>query len=852
MARKPSRIGSALVVTLAMLVLISILVVGFVATARLDVVSAQLHLNGIQADIYAQMGEEAALAKLKAATLSSSRIWISQPGAVVVSSGGATQVLTNVIDLSSGWSSSANATNDQAADFNPALLGNTNSRLLAPRTLFGTNTPEMRARWIYVRSDGTFDTNASPAYDAANPIRGRFAYWVDDESARIDANTALIKAAANSSLSHPSRVDLGNLLTNADITAISQYRASQFFNSPEELKRVSTNVAATASSNSFSFTHYSHAPELNMFGEQRILLTTQKSVAENIYGAGTTNYLDILASPDIDPGNRDTNTINYTKLKQAMNRITQLLARTNWPILPNKTFAAKYAPLGNTARTAQLSLDIVEYVRSRESTNECVQPIRVDSSFSPTSGSGDYGQGFTRRPLVSEVGIWYGTDPSQGSYFKIEVYLPPGAGQIDLTKEVLIVQAVKGTTGNVPLMIGASAAGIPIGAGPPPTSPTAADDSKVYLDSADPYIRGGGYRVITAYRIPWVGGSTRPGIMSVRVGVGDDLAPVNQGLGYNISYTVDPTNIPFSGITSAAVADPVVNKHHADWVQGPSTFGTNNNTPSPGVNWGPLQDMDASGTIYRAGAVMAAPKGQAGNLSGRVESVAELGYLPTGIEGYITNGIPWRTLHLQPEAGADIPDWALLDLFAAPIVTSASEKPVIYPHTNGSVGGRINLNSTILPFKDSADNPRLARLDGLKALVKGVQDATGVALPDSQAATIAGNIALRNPATGIRAGRAFGNTNIYYSPWQIAEIAGVADAGEESETILRQIGSLATVRSSVFALYSVGQAVQQNKNGKISVLSERRGQEMVERANKTLPGNTSLSYETVYSRELQP
>ena len=50
------------------------------------------------------------------------------------------------------------------------------------------NPAPMPVRWIYLREDGTFDTDAS--VDPARPAVGRVAFWTDDESSKININTA--------------------------------------------------------------------------------------------------------------------------------------------------------------------------------------------------------------------------------------------------------------------------------------------------------------------------------------------------------------------------------------------------------------------------------------------------------------------------------------------------------------------------------------------------------------------------------------------------------------------------------------------------------------------------------------
>jgi hypothetical protein len=206
-----------------------------------------------------------------------------------------------------------------------------------------------------------------------------------------------------------------------------------------------------------------------------------------------------------------------------------------------------------------------------------------------------------------------------------------------------------------------------------------------------------------------------------------------------------------------------------------------------------------------------------------------------------------ETLHLQPQSdtGNYLPDWAILDLFAAPVNTTAGQESLIYP-VRGSIAGKINLNHAVLPFVDPVGNASLLRTEPLTAMTRNATSVAATypspAITSLEAETIVDNIVRQKLATN---GRNYSlNTNTYISPWQITEIAGVADRGEESEELLRSIGSLATVRSGVFSIYSVGQAIRQDAAGSITVLGERRFQKLMEK--------TETGFQPVFTKELRP
>jgi hypothetical protein len=225
---------------------------------------------------------------------------------------------------------------------------------------------------------------------------------------------------------------------------------------------------------------------------------------------------------------------------------------------------------------------------------------------------------------------------------------------------------------------------------------------------------------------------------------------------------------------------------------------------------------------------MPPPKGTPG-ARGSVGSVAELGYLPTGIETS-TNGVPYRSLRLQPTPAAQRtlpPDWALLDFFAAPLSTNL---PSLYLTRTNTVAGRISLNAG-LPF---TNNPALTRLAPIQALLA----ASGGTLTNATANVAAMTLA----ANGTNYG-----APIYLSPGEIAEIQGVADTGEASETNLQQVVDLATTQSGVFRIYSLGQAVQQTtgSNPTLIVLSEQYRQAIVTGCNAAVTNGATLLWKIV-------
>ena len=97
-------------------------------------------------------------------------------------------------------------------------------------------------------------------------------------------------------------------------------------------------------------------------------------------------------------------------------------------------------------------------------------------------------------------------------------------------------------------------------------------------------------------------------------------------------------------------------------------------------------------------------------------------------------------------------------------------------------------------------------------------------------------------------GKMYGYTDGYYSPGEIVEIAGIADGGESSEQLVREMGGLVTARGDVFTVFSVGQSLKQTPSGSIVVTGEQRLQAMIERYSDT----NGIHFSPVYYRKLSP
>jgi uncharacterized protein (TIGR02600 family) len=226
----------ALVLVLSAIVLLSVLILAFMSSVGVERVASGSQLNQTEARVLSENVLSLVTAQIRDATTQSDTAWASQPGLIrTYSSSGnktyklysaAEMIATNFdptanTDISTTWSSVP----DQFADLNspvsvktgnstityypildPGLAWNSsnstgikgflNNSSSAGMVASGSNANPipMPVRWLYVLQDGTLqgmDSSGKVSQaSATNPIIGRIAFWTDDESSKININTA--------------------------------------------------------------------------------------------------------------------------------------------------------------------------------------------------------------------------------------------------------------------------------------------------------------------------------------------------------------------------------------------------------------------------------------------------------------------------------------------------------------------------------------------------------------------------------------------------------------------------------------------------------------------------------------
>ena len=225
--------GMALVLVLGAILLLTVLVVAFLASTKTERTAAHSQLNQAEARLLSENVLSLVTAQIREATTQTNTAWASQPGLIrTYSSDGnkiyklysAEEMIATNFDPAAGtdvptdWSTRL----DQFVDLNspatvtptlkkypildPSLAWNAtggtgikgflNNSATKNMVASGTNANPlpMPVRWLYVLQDGTLQAmNSSGKVSSAsdtNPIVGRVAFWADDEACKININTA--------------------------------------------------------------------------------------------------------------------------------------------------------------------------------------------------------------------------------------------------------------------------------------------------------------------------------------------------------------------------------------------------------------------------------------------------------------------------------------------------------------------------------------------------------------------------------------------------------------------------------------------------------------------------------------
>ncbi|MEI8309611.1 MAG: hypothetical protein WCH98_02525, partial [Verrucomicrobiota bacterium] len=165
-----NRRAAALVITLALIVLVTVLAVSAITIAGYESKFSASRLDTGRAEMIAESALGEVVEKLNRIPLDTH--WAASPGRIRFWNG----ANWSPINLYSEGLGDDVELNIPLTDGSYSIIG--------PNTEFPA-APSMKVKWMYVLSDGTV-TDTMPA----SGVVGRYAYWVDLENARVNLNTA--------------------------------------------------------------------------------------------------------------------------------------------------------------------------------------------------------------------------------------------------------------------------------------------------------------------------------------------------------------------------------------------------------------------------------------------------------------------------------------------------------------------------------------------------------------------------------------------------------------------------------------------------------------------------------------
>jgi len=219
--------GSALVMTLLVIALLSTIVVAFLTSMNLERTVAKSHRNRLQAELAAQTAFATATDKIKRTLLANPWHGVGmkevngQLSPVIVGGGTPSAPPTTETLLFSIQDETAAST---AIEFNASNSIDMNIRRNAADaggwigSPAGAPRPACRAQWIEILQDPSKEEQPNRRLPEYNPVVARFAYWVEDEAAKLDLTLA--GNADGSPQGQFERSEHGSEVTDLDLGAL--------------------------------------------------------------------------------------------------------------------------------------------------------------------------------------------------------------------------------------------------------------------------------------------------------------------------------------------------------------------------------------------------------------------------------------------------------------------------------------------------------------------------------------------------------------------------------------------------------------------------------------------------------
>ncbi len=830
--RPQSERGIALILTLSMLVLVTLLVIAFAVSMRVEQTASRNFNDVIKARQLAQGAVDQAVATLREATppIKNAPLttYVTSPGAIFTYSSGA-------------WSTTPTYTPDVIAsnwgtvDMNSGnfITGATVEDPTNSPSGSSTNTP-LIVGW----------TNLTQTFGGQPRLVGRFAYWVDDESTKVNLNTAGTRGNDPAGAA-PDAIELQELFSPEDQVNITNFVATvRPFDTVESVEQVTNlppyytvpnaNTAIDRNkvfTNKFYLTVNSTSPDLTPWGTKRLNLTALATNTSLSAQQMVTTIANQLSDPGMNSWFGDTLADKYANINQVAANILDYMLNTN--VVPTDSSSN---PMDTTA-PSYLGLGQTPYL------NELV----ISNSISVVAGATTGSWNLTVRTFGTAE-LWY--------MYTNAPWTAPSKGQTEVALynlgSVTATPPAPGTPTTITFPIPAS---IPVNA-----------NSTITAASYGTFSTAIGRQIVTI--------TGNQATITMNAGNPGTITAIfrNQTLGrYDYaSIFLHPLTTIFindlqglanaGGTTNLIVAsgcyDPRVKPVSYMWLQEglPNTpaisLGTMNGTGSGrGAGFNLYTQPTPTNTASNVPYTLVAD----GDPSCHIASSTNLrGTMSLGEMAFIHVG-PWRTFFLQPQPTTAppagelglIPDWAVVDLFST---TDATNVP-----------GRMNINALIQNENVAAGLSAFPeRLVPFYALLTNNWSGN-VGYSQSNATDNIYNYQYANsPPSQMFSPRPFklNASEVYCMAGQVCEAKGVyVNAGQKapSETATRGIVGIITPRSDVFTVWAIAQSIiDVNKNGVYDpgtdiITGESKVQAIVQRYEDP-PG--TVKFRTLYYRYL--
>ena len=414
--------GVALILTLAIITLVTLLMIAFAVSMRVENAASKNFNDLLKTRELAQGAIDQAVAAIRNATplrtASPLVTYVTAPDGAVTNNNGVTTAVQLFSAPTSSDTTNLNAgfwiTGQNPVEFPPSI------------------PPTINVGWIYVAEDGT--TGIGPL---GKPLVGRFAFWVDDEASKININTAYQRPATSPDplgYSTNIEVDLNMLLPglNAFVPAIQTRQLGALSPGPgystiEEVKLADGNPYPGAdtpdsdfNTNRFYLTTYSNDAYYPNYTDDRDVFDRQRKIISSL-----TNPGDLDNTPLVDSA--------YNRLADpALMKVC-----SSGPAVP--AFENKYTVNG----LKQIIANIIAY--------------QIDpTTTAPPDGGGDPPPylGLAKTPYVNEVKVTYSHNVAAGTVTRlteVELFYPYGTDGSSYTAggETIVVK-------NLPAFLGFS------------------------------------------------------------------------------------------------------------------------------------------------------------------------------------------------------------------------------------------------------------------------------------------------------------------------------------------------------------------------------------------------------------